>query len=1101
MSVYAQMNAYSSSVYPISAPGMPFPGTDFVRMASELGGDVDVQGKGKNQSINDDGTLQKLVHEALYSGGDFKLNFTVKGTKRVLLDVVSGHLWGAPLNDVNYGPSRAEVMVVGKMLGNDDLTAGRHLYGPGGKLLLDSLKKFQVRPSKWYVTSLMKCGHPTNDDTQSAAWGKQFLHLLHQELRIVRPKYLLCLGVDAGKALFGPKFSLNKAAAAPMQLDIPIHRSADEVPEYHTIKVMCCLNPGAVIRAPDLGDRFEQALGRFVDLTNGLERTFEEGLDHRIVTTEAGIDGLVDEVINDPDSYQSPLLKGQPKTALIAVDAEWHGEHPQNEGSYVRTVQISWAHKKAACVVLTHPGGEELRPGWIERCVDRLNKILKSTKERLVRPTMHFGTADLEWLVPLGIDIRHEYQAPTNWKHCKYVGGFDTGMAAHALEETGDFSLKLLSLRMTEAPVYETALDEWRAEFCKTNGINSTALEGYGECPIEILGPYGNYDADVSRRIAVQQMTMLGSDKFGNDCWKAFWTSQRILLPILEMNQTGLLLDMERTEKLIELYTKSREGLRAKIREWANWPELNLDSAFQVRELLFGEEHNGKERKDNPAVPVRLRPAHARTMGLRPILTTGKRPKEWVEVEELEEEDEHVAATSRAVLSILARGEAVVVHRDEAGNETSVSFVEQVGWIRDFRYVSQVLKSVLRGPKTDKKTGEILTNSEGEPIYDGGFLKHVCDDGRLRAHLYPTKETYRWSAARPNLQAISKRREADYKRILGKDYLYPIRSVLRAPPGYVLIESDYIGAELFGMAVLSGDPTMIDHCMRNQLSEHDPNYYDIHSNIAVSAFRLDCAPTKQGLEDIGRVELRIAAKSVLFGIGYGRSPKAVAVALREEGVNVTEDEATKIGELIFNMYPGLEQLFEDCRVAAIEQHFICGIGGQYRRFAEVPPNDRKLRGEMERQGMNFPFQNMIAWACDRAVDNVYSLHNSRGQGIDYRGCLQIHDALLFLVLGAHAERFTTEVLRPAMVDMVPVTPNNLDGSPRAGAKTYRLGVEYEAAIYWGEVPKPNELLEIGCSPTLAHWEKSETVENGWVHGKFKLNKNTHRVWVDDGWIN
>ena len=79
--------------------------------------------------------------------------------------------------------------------------------------------------------------------------------------------------------------------------------------------------------------------------------------------------------------------------------------------------------------------------------------------------------------------------------------------------------------------------------------------------------------------------------------------------------------------------------------------------------------------------------------------------------------------------------------------------------------------------------------------------------------------------------------DPDYTRMLGKKgYKYKLRSILKAAPGHLLIEADYVGAELYGMAIMSGDATMIDHATRNQLPEDHPNFYDIHSNVAVLAF-------------------------------------------------------------------------------------------------------------------------------------------------------------------------------------------------------------------------------------------------------------------------
>src|SRR5690606_521929 len=113
--------------------------------------------------------------------------------------------------------------------------------------------------------------------------------------------------------------------------------------------------------------------------------------------------------------------------------------------------------------------------------------------------------------------------------------------------------------------------------------------------------------------------------------------------------------------------------------------------------------------------------------------------------------------------------------------------------------------------------------------------------------------------------------------------------------------------------VLSGDQTMLDHVRRNQLSEDDPDYHDIHSSIAKLAFNLPCEPTKAGLASIGKKHLRIVAKAVAFGVAYGRQAKAIAVAVQEEGINITEEEAQAIIRAIFTMYPSLEVFFKECR--------------------------------------------------------------------------------------------------------------------------------------------------------------------------------------------
>ena len=150
----------------------------------------------------------------------------------------------------------------------------------------------------------------------------------------------------------------------------------------------------------------------------------------------------------------------------------------------------------------------------------------------------------------------------------------------------------------------------------------------------------------------------------------------------------------------------------------------------------------------------------------------------------------------------------------------------------------------------------------------------------------------------------SKRRENDYKRILQDRYQYKIRSFLTSNmdatrgPVTVLVEAT-IKVPNCSAWLRRRDYAMIDHCLRSALPEDHPNHYDIHSNVAVRAFHLDCEPTKRGLESINRTDLRVGANNVIFGGGYGRSAEAISRQAQEEGVTMSEAEAENNYERYF----------------------------------------------------------------------------------------------------------------------------------------------------------------------------------------------------------
>jgi len=517
---------------------------------------------------------------------------------------------------------------------------------------------------------------------------------------------------------------------------------------------------------------------------------------------------------------------------------------------------------------------------------------------------------------------------------------------------------------------------------------------------------------------------------------------------------------------------------------------------FQVREFLFGEELNGKDRAPD-APPVRIRPNGARSIRLTPMLTTDKRQMLWENVIKDGLQAEKTPSTNKTSLSILAQeNQEVWRYQKRKGKEVCFDFSEQVNWIRDYRFISQVLKSCLRPPLTEEtKDGDEVfrRDDDGYYVYAGGIPSAICSDGRVRTHIYPTKETRRWASARPPMQNFAKRREADYKRILKGAYKYVLRSMIMASPGKILVEADYIGAELFGMALMAGDPLMIEHAQRNQLPEDHPDFYDIHSNVAVLAFGLSCEPTKVGLYSIDKVFLRIVAKSVIFGIAYGRGAKAIALAAKEEGVKITIEEAQRVIDTIFAMYPELAPFFAECGQRALGPRWMCGCFGGFRRFPVA--RERSTQGDFERQAMNFPIQGMIADGVSRACDHLDQYRRDMEPGDDFwfDVVLQIHDAILFEVEYAHAARLIDEVIPFCMVDSVPIYPTYLDGMPKAQAETYYLGIDTEICDHWGEMMYPEAILSCGIDPKYGGWTAEQ---NGFRH----VHKNTNSLWIGGEWL-
>jgi DNA polymerase len=1055
------LKQYKRPFYNLDAPEMPPPGPDFIDAAVALGDDKPkiVSRGGKIKEMESGGQhLSDLYYSALYDE-NFSLRIQVKG-RHETPTFLRGHIWGYKVT----GPHQAPVMVVGKWPGNEELTHRRNFKGPSGEIMIRALDACEVDQSeygRWYVTNLIKHANLDPAGNRVAVnWLKNCMPLLEEELRIVRPKFVLALGAEAAKALISDKIKVDAAQGNVYTRKIAIHQKKGDPEQYHEMQIMVCIHPARVARQADKLPEFNGTIRRFVNLVRGKELNVEEKIDHRVIYHEQDLSDLVDEVIAEGDKQADPQI--------IAIDCEWHGEYPTEPGAWLRTIQFSHKAGFAACVVLREQGGLDAFCPTNDRMIPHLKRLLINTDKRRVRLAGHNLRADLPWVChgldkELGEALLKQFTGPELPEDTRTLGGFDTMLAAHAVTEApGDmgFKLEVLALNICGIRRYDTALLAWKSLYCTTNRIEASDLEGYGECPDDVLHPYACWDADVTRRLVDAYNKpggLLDHDQYGNSSRVPFWISMRASPGFLEMEMTGLLIDRQRGDKLTDMFTDAVLNLTGQLQTTLNWPQFNPKSTQQCRNLLFGDKYSGKLNKKTGEI-VRVAPPQALTFELPPVKSSGKPSKAWDWIERRKQTDIYTPCTDKEVLGILVTNLLTT-------DPTTAAIVKT---LRYTRFASQVLTSSLRRPLLDKVTG-FNAIEDGERVYEKGLLSYLHADGRVRTHLFQTKETGRASSSRPPLQNLSKRREKEYKEILGKEYKYPLRSMIQTTPGYVMVEADYQGAELFMMAVQAGDPDMIEHCQRGTLPEDHPNYYDIHSNVAVDAFKLTVKtqqasdefklkigdplpPTKKGLSLNGDENLRNAAKTIAFGIPYGRGSAAVIRSVEEEGVFLTLAEAEAIRETLLGKYSRLPDFLDRCKERVTAPGWMANCFGRYRRFQFTGVDDS---GDMGRQACNFPIQSGVADAVSRALDYLHARHDRYENGrLRYRMVLQIHDAILFEVLINSLEWFigthdNPGVLGQCMTQRVPIWSCDLDGK-RLKPDPYYLGIDTGVATHWGE---------------------------------------------------
>lgn len=1077
--------------YPLDSPGMPKAGKDFVSQAQILAGDPDDYAPERGDMSARDYKrvckaayeeavsvhLNRLYYRALYDD-DFTLTIDVSGRPRTAAFIL-GHQWEFEAD----GPRPSRVMVVGKIPGREEANERRNFYGPTSQLFREALDESGIEGyDSWYVTNAGRFPSPVTHKTDvPAAWIADCLPLLHQELRLVKPEYLLLLGTEAITAVMGKGNSYKSTNGRVHDFDVPLHGKG-EPERYHRTQIVTCVHPAAVAHDPTKRDDLYKAL-----------RYFRAVLDGTLASAgdpEAEREHIFCHSAEDLHVVANRL--GAEKHKVFALDTEFDGDAPQD--GQLHTIQFSWAAKKACVVNLRDEKGNFTFGGGPAAARRILTRILKGRDKRMV---FHYAPADLWWLKHFGLGfVQDQFETPVDdpdpdgverlfgWQKLKTEGGFDTILAAHAVEETSELGLKEQAVKYTTAGNYEVDLDRWKKLRAKELKCGPSELPGFGACPRNILLPYAAYDADTTFRLfqlynfgGGRRTPLLDKDRFGYPSRIPFHISMRACLAFYEMHETGVLIDVQRAEQLYDLYAEVRDTLVDQLRSADNglaWPEFNPSSVIHCREFLFGERYSGKIDKTTGEA-VAVRPEGAVSLGLLPYKSTGKRPKLWDWVRARNKEDEYAASADKETLEVYKHLHPTVQK------------------LLDIRYIQQILRSVLQPPemrKMDDGRFDFELDEFGNRIYTRGLLSYRQKSGKVHTNFSQTKDTGRASSWSPPLQNISKKREPDYKRIVGVDkYKHTLRSMMVAPPGWAIVSADYTGAELDGMAIQAGSASMHSHCLRSLLAtkgydedgnecSHEkgckacvyphPDYYDIHANVAVKAFQPkypDGRPCREGrlarydLKAAGLEHYRDAAKPVDFGYAYGMTADAAYRRAREGGANVTKDDSQALLDGLEALYPELPVYYAEAAERSRDPMWMVNCYGRRRRTYFT--DDQKALGEVERQFKNFPIQSLVADAVSTAMANFRDYRN-RKPHLRYRLMLQIHDDICLLVPVDQVEEVYDEVIPYCMTEAVDIWPCRLDGSLKDDPEApYHLTPDRHVYLRWSEDITKEQALAAG----------------------------------------
>lgn len=119
-------------------------------------------------------------------------------------------LWETRTNLVfGVGNPDAEVMLIGEGPGEQEDLQGEPFVGRAGKLLDDMLEMIDLDRSKVYIGNIVKCRPPKNRDPLPAEQGA-CRGWLDQQLGIIDPKIIICLGRIAATSIISPEFKITR---------------------------------------------------------------------------------------------------------------------------------------------------------------------------------------------------------------------------------------------------------------------------------------------------------------------------------------------------------------------------------------------------------------------------------------------------------------------------------------------------------------------------------------------------------------------------------------------------------------------------------------------------------------------------------------------------------------------------------------------------------------------------------------------------------------------------------------------------------------------------------------------------------------------------
>lgn len=122
---------------------------------------------------------------------------------------------GCPLGETRtncvfgVGNPEADLMFVGEAPGEQEDLSGTPFVGRAGQLLDKFLYAVDIRREDVYIANILKCRPPKNRDPLPAE-EDACIDFLREQVKIIKPKMIVCLGRIAAMRLIKPDFRITR---------------------------------------------------------------------------------------------------------------------------------------------------------------------------------------------------------------------------------------------------------------------------------------------------------------------------------------------------------------------------------------------------------------------------------------------------------------------------------------------------------------------------------------------------------------------------------------------------------------------------------------------------------------------------------------------------------------------------------------------------------------------------------------------------------------------------------------------------------------------------------------------------------------------------